>query len=145
VAFLQSLETADPQQQQFWAQQEKLFADSRLRIKYDNLLGLSEYASSAEGKLQHKMANTIADVEHIHIPYYSVSDSSVSVSENELKSCMKKNMERFKVSANRDIEYVTFSLYPSAEDSAAVKSEINSLTAELQNTEEDSVFVLRSS
>jgi len=145
VSFLQSLETADPQQQQFWAQQEKLFADSRLRIKYDNMLGLSEYASAAEGKMQYKMANSIADVEHIHIPYYVVSDSSVSVSENELKSFLNKNKERFQVSANRDIEYVTFSLYPSSEDSAAIKSEINSLTVEFQTSNEDSVFVLRNS
>jgi peptidyl-prolyl cis-trans isomerase D len=145
VAFLQSLETADPQQQLFWAQQEKLFADSRMRIKYDNMLGLSEYASVAEGRMQHKLANTIADVEHIHIPYYVVSDSSVSVSESELKSFLSKNKERFKVSASRDIEYISFSLNPSAEDSAAVRSEINSLTAELRNTTEDSVFVLRNS
>jgi len=33
ISFLQSLETADPAQQAFWAQQEQLFADSRLRIK----------------------------------------------------------------------------------------------------------------
>lgn len=145
VAFLQSLETADPQQQMFWAQQEKLFADSRLRIKYDNMLGMSEYATTSEGKMQHKMANSIADVEHVHIPYYVVSDSSVSVSENEMKAFLNKNKERFKVGENRDIEYVTFSLYPSADDSAAVISEINVLTDELRSTNEDSVFVLRNS
>lgn len=145
VAFLQSLENADVQQQMFWAQQEKVFADSRLRIKYDNLLVMSEYANSAEARLQHKMANTIADVEHVHIPYYVVSDSSVSVSESDLKNFISKNKERFKVSESRDIEYVSFGFGPSAEDSAAVLSEITRLTEELKNTEDDSVFVLRNS
>jgi peptidyl-prolyl cis-trans isomerase D len=69
ITFLQSLQNADPQQQMFWAQQEQMFADSRRRIKYDNMLVTSEYATSVEGQLQHKMANTIADVEHLHIPY----------------------------------------------------------------------------
>ena len=61
IQFLQSLETADPAQQAFWAQQEQLFADSRLRIKYDNLLATSEYATSAEAKLEYKSAHTIAN------------------------------------------------------------------------------------
>ncbi|MFC4871168.1 SurA N-terminal domain-containing protein [Negadavirga shengliensis] len=145
VAFLQSLENADPQQQRFWTQQEKLFADSRLRIKYDNMLATSEYATKAEGRLQHKMANTIADVSHVHIPYYAVSDSLVKVSESDLKSYMGRNRERFKVTQSRDLEYIRFTLAPSAEDSAAVEREINSLTAELKETESDSVFVIRNS
>ncbi|MCC5938416.1 MAG: SurA N-terminal domain-containing protein [Lunatimonas sp.] len=144
-AFLQSLDNADPQQQRFWAQQERLFADSRLRIKYDNLLGFSEYANTAEARLQHRMANTIAEVDHVHIPYYVISDTAVSVSENELKSFISKNKERFKVNESRDIDYVTFSLRPSAEDSMAVLTEIRALTEQLKASEDDSVFVLRNS
>ena len=44
ISFLQTLETADPAQQAGWAQQERLFAQSRQRIKYDNLLSTSEYS-----------------------------------------------------------------------------------------------------
>ncbi len=145
VAFLQSLETADPAQQQFWAQQERLFADSRLRIKYDNMLATAEYANSIEGRLQHKMANTVADVQHLFIPYYLVPDSEVTITDNELKNFLNKHKARFKTSESRDIEYVRFSLAPSAEDSAAVLRQINSLTEELKATDQDSAFVTRSS
>lgn len=145
VAFLQSLENADPQQQMFWAQQEKLFADSRMRIKYDNMLAMSEYSTTSEGRLQHKMANTVADVSHLHIPYYVVSDSLVSVSESDLRNHINKNKERYKVTQSRDLEYISFTLAPSSEDSAAVLREINSLTAELKETDSDSVFVIRNS
>jgi peptidyl-prolyl cis-trans isomerase D len=144
-AFLQSLDNADPQQRQFWAQQERLFADSRLRVKYDNMLAFSEYANTAEARIQHKMANTIAEVDHIQIPYYVISDTAVSVSDNELKSFISKNKGRFKVDASRDIDYVTFSLRPSAEDSLAVLSDIRALTEQLRSAENDSVFVLRNS
>lgn len=145
ISFLQSLKGADPQQQAFWAQQERMFADARLRIKYDNLLGTSDYATTAEGKLEQKMANTTADVEHLYIPYYAVSDSLIEVSESEMKSYLKKNKEKFKVSDSRDLEYIQFSLTPSAEDTASTKSEIARLTEELRDTDTDSLFAIRNS
>lgn len=145
ITFLQSLESADPQQQAFWAQQEKMFADSRLRIKYDNMLAVSEYANSAEARLQHKGANTIADVRHIHIPYYTVSDSLVQVSDSEIRSYISKNQEKFKVTESRGLRYVRFPLHPSAEDSAAALDQINGLIAELKETNSDSAFVVRNS
>ncbi|GEO23872.1 SurA N-terminal domain-containing protein [Cyclobacterium qasimii] len=145
ITFLQSLETADPQQQMFWAQQEKLFADSRLRIKYDNMLATSEYANSAEAKMQHKMANTTADVSHIQIPYYAVSDSAVSLTDGDVKSYINKNQEKFKVVESRGLKYVRFPLQPSAEDSANTLENIKNLTIELKETQTDSAFVIRNS
>ncbi|MEX2591638.1 MAG: SurA N-terminal domain-containing protein [Anditalea sp.] len=145
ISFLQSLEGADPQQQAFWAQQEKMFADARSRMKYDNLLITSEYASKLEGKMEHKMANTTADVDHLHIPFYAVADSLVSVSESELNEYLNENREKFSVSNTSDVEYVQFSLTPSAEDSAATINEIKRLTEELKNSEDDSVFAFRNS
>ena len=145
ITFLQSLESADPQQQMFWAQQEQLFADSRLRIKYDNMLATSEYATSVEAKMQHKMANTIADVSHIQIPFYAVSDSVVSLTEGEIKSYINENQDKYKVEESRSLKYVRFPLQPSAEDSATTLETINNLTVELKETPSDSAFVIRNS
>lgn len=143
ITFLQSLQGADPQQQAFWAQQEKLFADARLRLKYDNLLAASVNATTAEGELEHKMANTVADVEHLYIPYYAVADSLITVSDRELEDHLKKNRARYRVSNTSDIAYIEFSLSPSAEDSAATLGEIKRLTEELKDTATDSVFASR--
>src|SRR5690606_19082219 len=145
ITFLQSLQGADPQQQAFWAQQEQLFADARLRVKYDNLLAGSDYVTTVEGKMEHKHANATADVKHLYIPYYAVADSLVSVSENELQNYLDENQEKFRVSNTSDIEYVQFSLTPSAEDSATTISEIQRLTEELKNSGADSVFAIRNS
>lgn len=145
ITFLQSLQNADPQQQMFWAQQEQLFADSRLRIKYDNILATSEYATTAEAKLQHKMANTIADVRHIQIPYYAVSDSMVQITDSEIRSYINNNQEKFQVEESRGLQYVRFPLHPSPEDSAATLDQINGLVAELKEATNDSSFVVRNS
>jgi peptidyl-prolyl cis-trans isomerase D len=145
VSFLQSLDAAGPEQRAYWAQQERLFANGRLRIKYDNILLTSEYANSKEGRLEHKMTNSIADVDHLFIPFYAISDSLVQVSDSELKNYISKNQDKFKVSNAVDLEYVSFDLYPSGEDSAAVISEIRKLTEELKNSTNDSLCVVRNS
>ncbi|TVP48275.1 MAG: peptidylprolyl isomerase [Mongoliibacter sp.] len=145
VAFLQSLEDAEPEQRAFWAQQERLFADARLRVKYDNLLSTSEYATKAEGRMEHKMANSVADVDHLYIPFYVIPDTAVSVSDSELRDYISKNKDKFKVSNAADLAYVSFPINPSSEDSAAVISEIRELTEALRNAENDSVFAIRNS
>jgi peptidyl-prolyl cis-trans isomerase D len=145
ISFLQSLETASPEQLAFWEQQEKTFANARLRIKYDNLLSTSEYSTSKEGKLEHKMANSVADVDHLFIPFYAISDTAVKVTDDELKAYIANNKEKFKVKNAGDLEYISFDLLPSGEDSAAVIAEITKLTEELRTTDSDSAFAIRNS
>lgn len=145
VTFLQSLETAEPAQQAFWAQQEKLFADSRLRIKYDNLMATSEYATSAEAKLEYKAANTLADASILFIPYTAINDSDVTLEESELTAYLKKNQSKFKTGNTANLEYISFSILPSGIDSADVITRINQLTEELKTAENDSLFAVRNS
>lgn len=146
ISFLQSLETADPAQQAAWAQQEQLFAQARLRVKYDNLLATSEYATSAEGKLEYKAANSIADASVLYIPYASaIADSEVQLSDSDLSAYFNKHKEKFKVGNSANLEYVSFSILPSGQDSTDVISSITELTEGLKTAEDDSVFVSRNS
>ena len=145
VTFLQSLETADPAQQAFWAQQERLFADSRLRIKYDNLMATAEYATSAEAKLEYKAANSLADASILFIPYTAINDSDVTLEESELTAYLKKNQSKFKTGNTANLEYISFSILPSGIDSADVITRINQLTEELKTAENDSLFAVRNS
>lgn len=146
VSFLQSLETADPAQQAAWAQQEQLFAQARKRVKYDNLLATSEYATTAEAKLEHKSANSIADASVLFIPYASaIADSEVTITDGDLSAYFNKHKEKFKVGNSANLEYVSFSILPSGQDSAEVISRINQLTEELKTAENDSIFVSRNS
>ncbi|AMQ55196.1 SurA N-terminal domain-containing protein [Algoriphagus sanaruensis] len=146
ISFLQSLETADPAQQAAWAQQEQLFAQARLRVKYDNLLATSEYATSAEGKLEYKAANSIADASVLYIPYASaIADSEVQLLDSDLSAYFNKHKEKFKVGNSANLEYVSFSILPSGQDSTDVISSITELTEGLKTAEDDSVFVSRNS
>lgn len=145
ISFLQSLETADPAQQAAWAQQEKLFAQARNRVKYDNLLATSEYATTAEAKLEHKSANTVADASILFVPYYVIPDGEVTIQDSDLSAYLSKNQDKFKVGNSANLEYISFSILPSGEDSAAVISRINELTQTLKTAENDSAFVSQNS
>ncbi|MDP4655571.1 MAG: SurA N-terminal domain-containing protein [Algoriphagus sp.] len=145
ITFLQSLETADPAQQAAWAQQEKLFAQARSRVKYDNLIATTEYATTAEAKFEHKLANTIADASILFVPYYVIPDGDIQIQDSELSAYLSKNKEKFKVGNAANLEYVSFSILPSGEDSAAVISRITALTDELKAAENDSAFVSKNS
>ena len=145
ITFLQSLETADPAQQAAWAQQEKLFAQARSRVKYDNLLATTEYATTAEAKMEQKSANTIADASVLFFPYYVIPDGDIKIQDSELADYLSKNQEKFKVGNSANLEYVSFSIQPSGEDSAEVISKITSLTAELKVSTADSAFVSKNS
>ncbi len=145
ISFLQSLETADPAQQAAWAQQEKLFAQSRNRVKYDNILATSEYATTAEAKLEHKSANSIADASILFVPYYVIPDGDVKIEESELTAYLSKNQDKFKVGNTANLEYVSFSILPSGQDSSDVISRINELTEGLKTATNDSTFVSQNS
>lgn len=145
ISFLQTLETADPAQQAAWAQQERVFAQSRLRVKYDNLLATSEYATTAEAKMEYKAANTIADASVLFVPYYVIPDGEVKIEDSELSAYLKKHQEKFQVGNTANLEYVAFSILPSGQDSASVISRMNELTQELRNSDDDSVLVSRNS
>lgn len=145
ITFLQSLETADPAQQAAWAQQEKLFAQARNRVKYDNLLATTDYATTAEAKLEYKSANTVADASVLFLPYYVIPDGEVKIQDSDLAAYLSKNQEKFKVGNSANLEYVSFSIQPSGEDSSAVISKITELTAALKLTTTDSAFVSQNS
>jgi peptidyl-prolyl cis-trans isomerase D len=113
---------------------------SRERLKYENLILKSNYVTTAEAELEHHLENDVAEVKYLYIPYFAVSDSAVTVSDSDLQEYYNKNKERFKTKETRGIKYVTFPIVPSAEDSAAIRSEIDAITNELKQSKDDSVY-----
>ncbi len=117
----------------------------RLSSKYQNLLINTNYVSSAEAKLDYKSKNSTANVKYLYVPFLSIADSTVSVTDAELKAYLDKNSSDYEVEETRDISYVTFKVVPSKEDSAMALQELENLYENLANAENDSLFALRNS
>ena len=73
-----------------------------------------------------KEKSEYAGIDFVRIPYASIPDEKVPVKDDELIEYMKKNEKRFyNADKSRSIEYVSFDLTPSSEDTANALGVLN--------------------
>ena len=140
VSYLQNISQMPPQQQAAWQAFESNLAPARLRLKYDNLLIKSNYVTDAEAKRQYKAENTIAEAKYLYVPFYSVSDSAVEVSDQMLEDYLEAHKEEHQVEESRNITYVNFPVVPSAKDTATILEEIRKIKNNFASANNDSTF-----
>ena len=87
-----------------------------MNTKYNNLVSKGLYVTSKQTEFDKNLASNTVDFSFILKNYASVSDSSVTISKNDLESYYSKHKESFKRTALRDIEYITFDVVPSEDD-----------------------------
>lgn len=138
--FLRNFSQLPPQNQHQWTQMEQSIYQARKRLKYDNLFLASNYITDAEAVQQYKAENNTADVQYLYVPFYSISDSSVTVSDKELQRYLDDNKALYQVEESRSLAYVAISIAPSAEDTAYYKNELERLATEFKSVETDSSF-----
>ena len=118
--------------QQYYAKYGALFAASG----NDNALQLAQ--AVADG-------NTTADVDYCLVYYPVGRDSTITVSDDEVRAFYKQHKDFFKQRANREIEYVVFEVVPSAEDVAAASNAIAEAYDEFTTTDNLRTFLLKNS
>lgn len=140
IEYLQNLDKQPPQAQDAWRTFEANLVPERLGNKYTNLLKLSTYVTTAEAKRYNEDQNTKASVRYLFVPYFSISDSAVKVSDSQLQSYLDQHKSRYKVEEGRTIEYVSIPVTSSKEDSTAVLGNLNQLTEQFRTAPNDSLF-----
>ncbi|GIV37324.1 MAG: peptidylprolyl isomerase [Cyclobacteriaceae bacterium] len=128
-----------------WEIFERELRPARERIKYENLLIKSTYVTAAQAELEYHMQNDVAEAKYLYIPYFSISDTTVTVNDSELRNYYNKNKEKYRTEHTRDIKYVVFPVVPSATDSLEIRQEINRMATELKTAENDSVYAVLNS
>ncbi|RYU78731.1 peptidylprolyl isomerase [Hymenobacter persicinus] len=141
IEYLRNLDKLPPQAQDAFRTFEANLGPERLANKYNNLIKMSTYVTTAEAKQFGEMQNTKANFRYLFVPYFSISDSAVKVSNEQLQAYLDKNKGRYKVEEGRSIEYVTIPVSPSSEDSASVRKTVDELAAQFRTAPSDSLFV----
>jgi peptidyl-prolyl cis-trans isomerase D len=129
------------EQQAAWYNFEANLSPERELAKYNNLIKLSNYVTTAEAKRYQSEQNDKASVKYLYVPFFTISDSSIKVTDEQLQAYLDKNKERYKVEESRAIEYVTIPIKPSATDSASVRKEIDEMAQQFAVADNDSLFV----
>ncbi len=145
INYLKGLKNLPQAQQLAWANFEKNLSSDRLREKYEGLMRLSVFATTAEAQKEYQAQNSKADVKFLFVPYYSINDTTVKVTDSQLQDYLDKHKDEYPGVDSRSIQYVTFSVAPSKDDSAALYNEIKSLARGLGAAKNDSTFAQQNS
>ncbi len=134
-----------PAQRAAYENFEMSLIPARRRTKFDNLMAKTNYVTEAEAKNEYQVSSATADVNYLYVPFFSVHDSLVSVTDAELEAYLSENSQEYQKEESKEIQYISFSVVPSAEDTAAVLEDINLLKSELAEADDDSTYAMAKS
>jgi peptidyl-prolyl cis-trans isomerase D len=140
ISTLQGLGAANQQQRQSWNTFESSLRPNRAIQKYDNLFEKTNYVTQAEAKNLYAAQNSNVTVDYLYVPYFSLADSLITVSDDEMKKYLSENSDDYQREESRSLSYVIFQIEPSAEDTAFVLEDISALRDGLANAQNDSVY-----
>ena len=89
--------------------------------------------------------NNTFDVEFVMVPFGFAQDSTIVVSDNDIKKYYDNHKKFFKQQASRDIEYVVFEVVPSDSDIAAANDDLVKVYDEFVAAENVKSFLLANS
>lgn len=123
--FQEFTKTATPEQRKMLGDREQEASLNAMFQEYSTMIKAGVYTTNTEAKLKYEMEANKVNFDYVTMPYSSVKDSDIKISDDEIVTFMKKNEKKYKSDANKEIEYVVIEDKPSPEDEAAVKNDIN--------------------
>ncbi|CDD48544.1 putative uncharacterized protein [Bacteroides sp. CAG:875] len=129
----------------FWKFVEKTLAESTLAQKYQNLVTKSLISNPVSAEDAFKARTEQSDLLLAGIPYSSINDSTIQVSDSEIKDRYNEKKEQFKqLVETRDIRYIDVKVVPSDADRKAVEKEVTEYSNQLATTTSDFGTFIRS-
>ncbi len=144
--------TANPQMAQqaestykYWMFIEKTLRNTLLSQKYQSLLAHCLISNPVEAKMAYTDENEESNIQLASLPYSSINDNKVQISESDLKAKYEELKGAFKQPVeSRDIKYVSVRVSASAADRAALGKQFAQYAEQIK-TAEDPASVVRKS
>lgn len=129
----------------FWQFVEKTLAQSTLAEKYQNLVAKSLISNPVAAEDAFNSRTEQSDLLLAGVPYSSINDSTIQVSDSEIKDLYNEKKEQFKqLVETRDIRYIDVKVVPSDADRKAVEKEVTEYSNQLASTTADFGTFVRS-
>ena len=113
--------------------------------KYMSLFVQSDFTNPLMMTEEIAENNNTFDVEFVMLPIGIMQDSTITVSDSEIKKYYEAHKKFYKQQASRDIEYVVFEVVPSAEDIAAANQALVDVYDEFAAAENMKAFLMANS
>ena len=136
---------ADPRFSAYWEYLQNAIKTGQFYTKYNALFTASNYENPLMLEKAIEGNNNTADVEFVMVPLGYAVDSTVVVSDKEIRDYYNAHKDLFKQQASRDIEYAVFEVVPSEQDIAAEGENFTKLYDEFAAAENVRAFLQRNS
>lgn len=143
VRFLKNMaESTDEQAKSQWVEFETGLVKETESKKYNALFKKGITATSLEAKDLVARRNRTVDMDLVALNYFSIADSTIAVEDGELKDYLNKNYKKYAEKATgRKVEYVTFNVVPTGEDTAAILKWVSDQTTQFAQSTNDTLYV----
>ena len=141
ISTLKRKKADDPQRVFFEKNIVDFLISNGLRTKYTALLAGSMFYPKWVSDQEVADNSSIASINFVAVPYASISDSAVKVTDEDINNYINKHQAEFKQEKSRTLNYVLFDASPSASDTAATLNSITSLAAGFINAPDAQQFL----
>jgi peptidyl-prolyl cis-trans isomerase D len=124
---------------QQWAKFEKSVLAEQTKTKYTDLIKKALYIPKWYAEKTYADQNKKVDFNYVMIPYSSINDADVKISDSDLKSYISKNAGLFKQEESRSVKFVSFPINASAADSANASKVIANALEGFKTTEDSKI------
>ena len=113
----------------------------RRQEKLSNYITSGLQVTQAEIEREFVRRNTFAELEYLRFPYSEVDESTIEVTDSDLRSYYTANKESYTQEKSYRANFVRFSILPTSEDSAIIREELENLRVDFATADNDSVFL----
>ncbi|WP_109098131.1 peptidylprolyl isomerase [Aquimarina sp. AU58] len=125
--YVANVKATSPQAYQQWLDFEVSVSKGAREQTYLNMIKAGVGSTLKEGELAYKMENDNVDIKYVQLPFSSIEDTEVEVTDAEIKAYIDAHKDQYKAEASRSIRYVLFNEVPSQEDEDQIKAEVAAL------------------
>ena len=125
--FIAQMRDTNPQAYENWKQQEASIIASAKESIYFDLIKSATTITEAEAKLQYHLEADNVDFNFVQIPFSTIPDSLVAVSDKEIKQYIEDHPKEYEREASRSLQYIAFLEQATDEDENAIRSELEQL------------------
>ncbi len=129
----------------YWDYLQEAAKTQQYYEKYNSLFTQSNFVNPLMLTEQIAENNNTFDVEFVMVPMGYEKDSTIVVSDSEIKKYYEAHKKFYMQQASRDIEYVVFEVVPSVEDIAAANQALVDVYDEFAAAENMKTFLLANS
>lgn len=138
--------TKDPKQKAQWEQFKAQLREAKIQNKFSAMVAGSVYTPKFVLDDQHEGRANNATISYVNLPFTLISDDKVKVTDDDINKYIQAHKKQFESKEEtRAVEYVSFNILPSKDDTARVMTSINALRADFAAATDDEAFVKRNS